>query len=141
MLDDKHRQRAFERIAEEGRRGEALAAGAQHIGGADVAGAERPDVGRAGKPRQDEAERDRATEIAERQRAGVGERMRPVDRGEHAPILAVLLSSAGQLNGGAPQSWWSLTHAASRNVFANEIPPAGPQNRRQTPGNLESSAD
>ena len=47
------------------RRGELLVAGAQHIGGADIAGADRAQVLRAGEPRQDDAERDGAAQIAE----------------------------------------------------------------------------
>ena len=39
-----HRGRALEHVAEQCRRGEPLAAGAQHIGGADIAGADGADV-------------------------------------------------------------------------------------------------
>ena len=55
------------------RGGEPLAAGAQHVGGADIAGADAAQVGRAGEPRQQNAERDRAAQIAEDERRGIGE--------------------------------------------------------------------
>ena len=48
----------------------ALLPGAQHVGGADIAGADAADVGRAGEPRQQDAERDRAAQIAEHQGRG-----------------------------------------------------------------------
>ena len=69
MHIDQHRDRALEHVGEQRRGGEALAAGAQHIGGADIAGADRADVLRAGEPREHEPERDRAEQIAERERA------------------------------------------------------------------------
>ena len=61
-------ERRFQRVEDERRRGEALAAGAQHVGRPDIARADRPQVAGAGEARQDHAERDRAEEIAERQR-------------------------------------------------------------------------
>ena len=47
---DQHRGGALEHVAEQRRGGEALAAGAQHIGRADIAGADRADVAEAGEP-------------------------------------------------------------------------------------------
>ena len=44
---DQHSDGPLQRVAEQRRRGEALAAGAQHIGRADVAGADVADVARA----------------------------------------------------------------------------------------------
>ena len=73
MFHHQHRQRALERIAKKRCGCETLASGAQHIGGADIAGADGADVGGAGKPRQDEAEWDRAAEIAERERDSRGQ--------------------------------------------------------------------
>ena len=45
--------------------------GAQHIGRADIAGADGANVGRAGKARQQDAEGNRAAEIAEDEGGGV----------------------------------------------------------------------
>ena len=44
IAGDDHRDRALQRVADQRRRGEALAAGAQHIGGADIAGADRAQI-------------------------------------------------------------------------------------------------
>ena len=75
---------ALEHVTEERRRGEPLAAGAQHIGGADIAGADAADVGRAGQPRDDEAKRNRAEQVAERERGGIiGQGEGPADRMQH----------------------------------------------------------
>ncbi len=63
-----HRDGALEHVAQKRRGRKRLAAGAQHIGGADIAGADGAEVLRARKPRQDDAERDRAAQIAEHQR-------------------------------------------------------------------------
>ena len=69
------RHGALERIEQQRRGGEALVAGAQHIGRADIAGADRADVAEAGDPRQDQAEGHRAEEIAD---DGGGKRDRQV---------------------------------------------------------------
>ncbi len=69
MRGDKNGERALEHVADKRRRGQILAAGAQHIGGADIAGADGADVAAAGRARDDEAERDRAEQIAERRKA------------------------------------------------------------------------
>ena len=58
----------FSAVEEERQRGEALVAGAQHVGGADVARADGAHVAETGGARQQETERDRAEEIAERER-------------------------------------------------------------------------
>ena len=68
MRHDQHRDGAFEHVAEQGRGGQAFAAGAQHVGGADIARADRADVASAGEPGQDQAERDRAEQIADDER-------------------------------------------------------------------------
>ena len=62
---DQHRSRALRHIEHQGQRGQPLAAGAQHIGRADIARADLPDVAEAGEPGQQQPERDRAEEIAE----------------------------------------------------------------------------
>ena len=46
MRGREHRDRALEHVAEKRRRGETFAAGAQHIGGADIAGADGADIRR-----------------------------------------------------------------------------------------------
>ena len=56
---------AFQHVAEQRRGGQALAAGAQHVGRADIAGADRAQILRAGDLRQDHAERDRAEQVAD----------------------------------------------------------------------------
>ena len=71
MRGDQNRRGALEHVAEQGRGGKALAAGAQNIGGADIAGADRAQIRRAGEPRQQNAERNRAAQIAEDEGRGV----------------------------------------------------------------------
>jgi len=44
---------------------QALAAGAQHVGGADISGADRAHVRAAGGERDHQPERDRAEQVAE----------------------------------------------------------------------------
>jgi len=61
--EDRHR--ALQRVAEEGGERQPLAAGPQHVGGADVARADLADVAEPGGARQDEAEGDRAEAVAE----------------------------------------------------------------------------
>ena len=51
-----------------------LAAGAQHIGGADAAGADRADVFRAGGTRENESKRDGAEQIPDEKRRDGGQR-------------------------------------------------------------------
>ena len=65
MRGEQDRGGALERVAQQGRGREALAAGAQHIGGADIARADGAHVGPAGGARQDQPERDRAEQIAD----------------------------------------------------------------------------
>jgi hypothetical protein len=65
---DGDRDRALDRVVETRRRGERLAAGAQHVGSADIAGAGRAQIKRAGKPRQHDAERNRARRIFRQER-------------------------------------------------------------------------
>src|SRR5262245_45516887 len=81
---DEYRDRALEHVAQQRGGGETLAAGTQHVGGADVAGADGTDVLGAGKPRQYESEWDRTDQVTERQRRGVvGQGQPPVDRTKH----------------------------------------------------------
>ncbi len=49
----------------EGHAGERLVAGAQHIGGPDIAGADTADVADAGEPGQQQPERDRAEQVGD----------------------------------------------------------------------------
>ena len=61
-------ERRFQRVEDQRRRREALAPGAQNVGRADIARADRPQVAGAEEARQNDAERDRAEQIAESQR-------------------------------------------------------------------------
>src|SRR5271163_3472757 len=74
------REGRLQRVENERRSGEILAPCAQHIGRADIAGADGAQVRGAREPGQQEAERDRAEEIAERQR---DERVYAVERNRH----------------------------------------------------------
>jgi hypothetical protein len=65
MRCEQNRGGALERIAQQGRGGEALAPGTQHVGRADIARADGADVGPAGRARQQQSERDRAEQIAD----------------------------------------------------------------------------
>ena len=76
MRRDQHRDRALAAIEQQRRRGQPLAAGAQHVGRADIARSDRAQIARAGQPRQQHAERDRAEQIAGQQRQ---QRRRPTD--------------------------------------------------------------
>jgi hypothetical protein len=67
VVDDEHRDGALEGIKEERGGGEPLAAGTQHVGRADVAGADIAYVAQSGRLRQHQAERDRAEQIPEQQ--------------------------------------------------------------------------
>ena len=60
-----HGGRALEHVAKERRRGEPLAAGAQDIGCADIARADRADIGSARCARQQKPEWNGAEQIAE----------------------------------------------------------------------------
>ena len=65
MARDQDGGRAFQRVAQQRRGREPLAAGAQHIGGADIAGADCADVAEARRAGEDQAEGDRAEQIAD----------------------------------------------------------------------------
>src|SRR5260221_13160296 len=71
----------------ERRRREPLAAGAQQVGCANLAGADGADVGGAGEPRQDQSERGRAAEITESERRGLGRQQRRVEPWRHGRSL------------------------------------------------------
>jgi hypothetical protein len=64
---DEHRGGALQRVEQQGEGGEPLVAGAQHVGGADVAGADLAHVAEAGGARDQQAERDGAEQVAEGQ--------------------------------------------------------------------------
>src|SRR6185312_3937978 len=65
---EQNRGRAFQKIAEESRGGEFLAPGAQHVGCADIAGADRPHIAVTRERGEDQAEWNRAEHIAAYQR-------------------------------------------------------------------------
>ena len=77
-LREHHRQRALENVAEKRRRGERTAAGAQHVGRADIARTDLADIGSAGEARDQQAERNGAAQIAENKRRGVLNCVAPV---------------------------------------------------------------
>ena len=58
----------FSRIEKKGQCGHLLVAGAQHVGGADIAGADRADIAQPGRLRQQQAKGNGAAEIAEHER-------------------------------------------------------------------------
>src|SRR5579859_5905929 len=68
-----HGDRALERVEHQRRGGEPLAPRAQHVGRADIAGTDRAQVSRPGKPGEDEPERDRAKEITDDQGQRIGD--------------------------------------------------------------------
>ena len=65
---DQRRGRALQHVEQQRQRREALVAGPQHIGGADVARADLADVAEAGGARDQQTEGDRAEQIAEGER-------------------------------------------------------------------------
>ena len=67
MARDQDRRGALQHVAKQGRGGQPLASGAQHIGRTDIAGADGADVRTAEQLGQQQAERDRSEQIAERQ--------------------------------------------------------------------------
>src|SRR5262249_16929839 len=81
-----HRQRALAAVPDEGNGRQVPAAGPQHIGRADVAGADLADIARAAEPGRDQPERGRPQKIA------AGE-----DRRDEKPALHGL--SLGRLPG------------------------------------------
>ncbi len=62
---DDDRRGPLRHVEQQGQRGEAFAAGAQHVGRADVARADPADVAMAAEPAQQQPERDRAQEVAD----------------------------------------------------------------------------
>src|SRR5262249_3787662 len=65
VMADQHGGGALAAVEQERRRRQPLAAGAQHIGGADIARADLTDVAEARRPGQQQAEGDGAQEIAQ----------------------------------------------------------------------------
>src|SRR5208283_1025156 len=65
MGDGQNRDRSLQKIKQKGQRRQILAAGAQNIGRADIAGTDRAEVRGSGETSQNEPERDRAAKIAE----------------------------------------------------------------------------
>ena len=72
---DQHGGRALQHVEQEGGGGEPLVAGAQHVGGADVAGADLAHVAQPGGAGEQQAEGDRAENVAEDERG----QQRPVE--------------------------------------------------------------
>src|SRR5205823_4795964 len=87
-VDEQHGGGAFERIADERGGGEPLVSGAQHVGGADAAGADRAKVLRAGEAGEDQPERDGAAEISDRERHRISGQQRWIDQSMHARLPA-----------------------------------------------------
>jgi hypothetical protein len=80
--------RSLERIGQQCGRGEFLVAGAQHIGGADVARSDLADIPKPGHAGQDQTERYRAAKIAEKQRTEHhGSGQRPLDHIRHGAFF------------------------------------------------------
>lgn len=65
MGNGQNRDGPLQEIEEEGQRGQILAAGAQNVGRANIAGSDRAKVRRARRARQNDAERNRPASIAE----------------------------------------------------------------------------
>ena len=84
VAGDEDGDRALEHVADERRRRQTFAAGAQDVGGADIAGADAAQIRPAGKPRQQNAERNRAAEIAEDKSCGAGRQR--VGHGGRLPV-------------------------------------------------------
>ncbi len=76
--EDKHRKRPFKCVEKQCRRRQTLVAGPQDVGCADVAGADAADIAEPGKAGEQQAERDRAGEVA-----GQGGDERGVERIAH----------------------------------------------------------
>src|SRR5262245_7161457 len=94
-IDEQDGEGAFERIADQRRRGQALAAGAQHVGGADIAGAEGANVLRAGEPRQHQPERDGTAEVAEEESRRISRQQRRIEPWRHGGSLPFVPANAG----------------------------------------------
>ncbi len=69
-LGDGHGDGALAHIQHQGQRRQSLAAGAQHVGGADIARPDLADVAEAGDSAQHQPERDRAQQVAEQRGGG-----------------------------------------------------------------------
>src|SRR5262249_48975464 len=94
-IDKQDGEGAFERIADQRRRGQAFAAGAQHVGGADIAGAEGANVLRAGEPRQDQPEGDGTAEVAGQGRRRTSRQQRRIEPWRHGGSLPFVPRNAG----------------------------------------------
>src|SRR5690606_581325 len=78
---DEDRNRALERIGDQGEGGQLAAAGAQHIGRADIARTDLADVTLAGGEAEQQAEGNRAAQIAEYDRRDDREQHHPLHEG------------------------------------------------------------
>ena len=64
VISQPDREGSLAGIEQKGRGRQALSAGSQYVGGADIAGAYPPDIVQAGKSRQQQAERDGTQKIS-----------------------------------------------------------------------------
>ena len=69
LAGDQHRHHALQRIEQQGGGRQPLAAGAQHVGRADIARADLADVAQPRGAGQQQAERDRAQQVAQQERS------------------------------------------------------------------------
>ncbi len=94
---DQHGGGTLAAIQQQGRQCQLLVAGAEHIGGADIAGADLADIAEAGEAGEDQAEGNRAQQIA----AGQDRELHPTESGRclcrrhpHTPIVPCSLYAA-----------------------------------------------
>ena len=78
MRGEQHGGGALRGVEQQRQRGEPLAARAQHVGRADIAGADLAQIAEPGELGEDQAERDRAEQIA------AGKSQQGEDRGRHS---------------------------------------------------------
>src|SRR5690606_14623502 len=91
---EQHRRRTLEGVTEKGEAGERLVAGAQDIGCADIAGADGADIAEPAEAGQEQAEGDRAEQIAG---GNGGEKPRIGEVEMHAAKAPVLRRSGGSV--------------------------------------------
>ena len=102
-------------VQQQRRRRQLLAAGAQHVGGADIARADRADVAEAGGAGEQQAEGDRAEQVADSKRRGRGRRSP-----EHPPSRLPGAEHAAFQRRGRRRACSAPCRAAAR------LPPARP---------------
>src|SRR5262249_37171812 len=85
---------ALGQVEQQGQCGRPLAAGAQHVGGADIARADPPDVAQAGEPGHQQTGRDRAQQVTNNRSGEQGQR-----RALRSLILHVLREKTANKSG------------------------------------------